>query len=218
MVRTTGFRPVNQSSTLCLSTNMLPSSNGLGHLGFQPLDEDSNSSGSTKYIKDERLGSDRLERINEKTKNMGSRKDRKLKKYSNNFNKMFDFYLSLYRSGLITFCGIRVEVEFNVDGSDGKLGFREYDNGRFKNKTPISRHPNILKGVIIGKKGWGLWLNNWSEGIVDWTFTKEEILEEFSKRNIEIPESLMNDWDNRIETLKRKRNLSYLKEINRDVV
>lgn len=186
-------------------------------LGFQPSLLESGFDSHTQYkiIKYETLGSHRLERINEKTKNMGSRKDRKLKKYSNNFNKMFDFYLSVYRSGLITFCGNTVNVDFDVDGSDGKLGFREYDNGRFKQRTPVSRHPNILKGVIIGKKGWGLWLNNWSEGIVEWSFTKEEILEEFSSRNIVIPESLMNDWDNRLETLKRKRNhnmyMDYLK-------
>lgn len=123
---------------------------------------------------------------------------------------MFNFYLSLYRSGLITFCGVDVVVDFDVEGSDGKFGFREYDNGRFKNKTPVSRHPNILRGVIIGKKGWGLWVEQWSQGIVDWSFTKEEILEEFHKRNIVIPESLMIEWDKLIERKKTHRNENYL--------
>lgn len=128
---------------------------------------------------------------------------------------MFDFYLGIYRSGIITFCGIGVEVDFDPDGSDGKFGFREYDNGRFKHKTPVSRHPNILKGVITGKKGWGLWVEQWSQGIVEWTFTKEEILEEFEKHNIEIPEPLMIEWDKLIEKKKRIRNQKYWDELHK---
>ena len=122
---------------------------------------------------------------------------------------MFEFYLSVYRSGLITFCGVGVTVDFDVNGSDGKFGFREYDNGRFKHKTPVSRHSNILRGVIIGKKGWGLWVEQWSQGIVEWSFTKEEILEEFTKRGIEIPEPLMKEWDKLIERKRVKRNIDY---------
>jgi len=109
---------------------------------------------------------------------------------------------------------VGVEVDFDVNGSDGKFGFREYDNGRFKHKTPISKHPNILRGVIIGKKGWGLWVEQYSQGIVEWSFTKEEILEEFTKRNIEIPEPLMLEWDKLIERKRIKRNLEYLKSLN----
>ena len=128
---------------------------------------------------------------------------------------MFDFYLSVYRTGLITFCGVGVEVDFDVNGSDGKFGFREYDNGRFKLKTPVSRHSNILRGVIIGKKGWGLWVEQWSQGIVDWSFTKEELLLEFEKRNIIIPEPLMIEWDKLIERKKIKRNQEYLEIISK---
>ena len=123
---------------------------------------------------------------------------------------MFNFYLKVYRTGLITFCGVGVQVDFDIEGSDGKFGFREYDNGRFKHMNPISRHPNILRSVIIGKKGWGLWVEQWSQGIVDWTFTKEEILEEFTSRDIEIPESLMKEWDKLIERKRIKRNQEYL--------
>ena len=126
---------------------------------------------------------------------------------------MFNFYLKINRSGLITFCGIDVKVKFDINSSDGKFGFREYDNGMFKNKIPTSKHPNILKSVIIGKKGWGLWLNTWSEGIVDFCFTKDEIINEFTKRNVEIPEPLMKDFNNRIEMLKVKRNQNYLKNL-----
>ena len=42
---------------------------------------------------------------------------------------MFEFYLKIYRSGLITFCGSIVVIEKGE--SDAKFAFREYDNGRF---------------------------------------------------------------------------------------
>lgn len=126
---------------------------------------------------------------------------------------MFDFYLSVYRSDLISFCGVGVEIDFDVNASDGKFGFREYDNGRFKHKTPITRHPNILRGIIIGKKGWGLWCEQWSQGIVDCTFTKEEILSDFNKHNITIPEPLMLEWNKLIERKKIKRNRDYFNNL-----
>ena len=65
---------------------------------------------------------------------------------------------------------------------------------------------------MIGKKSWGLWVDQWSDGIVDWTFTLEEILEEFSSNNIEIPESFLLDFKNRIQKKKEIRNQ---KEIER---
>lgn len=74
-----------------------------------------------------------------------------------------------------------------------------FDNGMFKNgKSIITRHQNIVKGVIIGKKSWGLWVNEWSDGIVEGSFTKREILEDFKKFNISIPDSLLKDFENRI--------------------
>lgn len=71
-----------------------------------------------------------------------------------------------------------------------------------------SRHPNILKSVIISKKSWGLWLNEWTDGICEWCFTKEEILGQFG--DIEIPESFLLDFDNVLSRKKQKRNLKYL--------
>jgi hypothetical protein len=118
---------------------------------------------------------------------------------------MFNFYLKVYRTGLITFCGDKVEVDYDPNGGDGKFSFREYDNGRFKHMNPISCHPNILRGVIIGKKGWGLWVKQWSEGISEGSFTKREILEDFEKLGIEIPEPLMKEWDTLIIRLIRQR-------------
>jgi hypothetical protein len=126
---------------------------------------------------------------------------------------MFEFYLKIYRSGLITFCGSIVVIDYEKDGSDGKFSFREYDNGRFKFINPKSRHPNVLKAVISGKKGWGLWVSQWTEGIVECSFTKEEILKEFESRGIEIPESLMLEWDKLIVKMKNIRNENYLKQL-----
>ena len=129
---------------------------------------------------------------------------------------MFDFYLKIYRSGLITFCGSIVVIDYEKDGSDGKFSFREYDNGRFKFINPKSRHPNLLKAVISGKKGWGLWVKTWSEGITEWTFTKEEILKEFEERGIEIPEPLMIEWDKLIDKMKNIRNKKYFDELEKN--
>lgn len=72
--------------------------------------------------------------------------------------------------------------------------------------------------MIIGKKAWGLWLNTYAEGIVDWSFTKEEIVNEFTMNDIMIPTSLMKDFDNRINMLKIKRNEDYLEKLKKKVV
>ena len=62
-----------------------------------------------------------------------------------------------------------------------------------------------------------LWVETWSQGIVDWSFTKEELLFEFEKRNIIIPEPLMIEWDNLRERKKIKRNEEYFKLISKKI-
>ncbi len=109
----------------------------------------------------------------------------------------------MYRTKLITFCGSEVKVEFDVNGRDGKNCFNDYENGVFKFKeTIVTRHPNILKGVITSKKGWGLWVKEWSSGISDGLFSKDEILNEFEIRNIKLPDFLILEFDNLIEKKK----------------
>ena len=77
--------------------------------------------------------------------------------------------------------------------------FRKYDNGDYKNNIIIkTRHPNIVKSVLIGKKSWGLHVKMWSEGVSEGSFTKHEILDEFNKVNIIIPEPLLLDLNNQI--------------------
>ena len=120
---------------------------------------------------------------------------------------MFNFFLTCYRKGILTFCGVQVNVEFDLNGNEGKLVFRQYDNGQYQQgKTISSRHPNIVKGVITGKKSWGLFLNQWTDGIAEGVFTKYEILDEFTQRGITIPEPLLNDFNNRLWKKRIKYN------------
>jgi len=49
-------------------------------------------------------------------------------------------------------------------------------------------------------------LNEWTDGIVEGSFTDREILEEFTKNGIVIPESLLNDFDNRLRQKRIKRH------------
>ena len=90
---------------------------------------------------------------------IGTKHDRKLQKYSENFNQIFIFFLQSYRKGILTFCGSHINpIELDVNEIEGKNVFRKYDNGDYKNDKLIkTRHPNIVKGVLIGKKAWGLW-------------------------------------------------------------
>jgi len=151
------------------------------------------------------------QRIQLKKKQIDSKNHRKLQKYSTNFNEIFSFFLKSYRKGILTFCGSNVEVDFDYNEGNSKFCFRKYDNGEYKFQSIKSKHPNILKSVIIGKKSWGLFLQQWSDGIVDWSFTEEEILQEFKDNNITIPEPLLKDFRNVILKKKIKRNDEYLK-------
>lgn len=67
--------------------------------------------------------------------------------------------------------------------------------------------------IIKGKRGFGLWLQQYSEGIGQGLFTKHEILGEFNQRNIIIPESLLRDFNNRIWNVR-----SSLEENNKQLI
>ena len=112
---------------------------------------------------------------------------------------MFSFFLKSYRSGILDFCGSGVNVTYEKTGPNGKYGFRLFDDGQMNIHELKSCHPNILKSVIIGKKSWGLHLKMWSEGISEGTFTQREILEQFHQNNIEIPQKLMDEFDNLVK-------------------
>ncbi len=98
-----------------------------------------------------------------------------------------------------------IDVEFDINGPDGKETIKHYENGKYVNKTIFTKHPNIVMGIIMGKKSWGLHVKMWSEGIGERCFTKEEILNDFTQRGIVVPDFLSLDFDNHIR--KRKIRL-----------
>jgi len=120
---------------------------------------------------------------------------------------MFHFFLSSYRKNILTFCGAIVEVKYDSEGPDCKEGFRLFENGYFsKGNIPTSRHSNILLAIIVAKKSWGLHKDMWVDGIIEGSFTKREILQQFEECNITIPESLLQDFQNSIIKKIRKKN------------
>lgn len=148
----------------------------------------------------------RDERLKEVSQRVGTRHERALKKYSDKLLRVFNFFYLISRKGLITFCGQQIYVYHDVNGPDAKLVFRNFEDGHYnKGQKIVTRHPNVVFNVLTGKKGWGLWKDQWAEGIADWTFTKEEILEEFNQRNIEIPEQFMKEFEDFIWKKKLKR-------------
>ncbi len=90
-----------------------------------------------------------------------------------------------------------------MNGISGKDCFNNYENGVYKfRETMITKHPNIVKGVLTSKKGWGLWMKEWSDGIGEGLFTKEEILGEFEDKKIVLPDSFLIEFDNLIKKKK----------------
>ena len=109
---------------------------------------------------------------------------------------------------MLTFCGSEVNVSFDINGISGKECFKRFENGYYKDKEIITRHSNVVRSVIIGKKSWGLWVGEWTDGIVEGSFTKHEILNEFE--GINMPENLIKEFNNRIKQkiIKRYENKS----------
>lgn len=130
---------------------------------------------------------------------MLTREEKRRRRHSDEFNRIFTFFLKSYHYKILDFSGVEVRTTMDINEDDGKVCFKKFDNGEYKGMENIPcRHPNILKGVIVGKKSWGLHVKMWSEGISEGTFTKRELLEQFKEHNIEIPEPFLNDFDNTI--------------------
>ncbi len=147
---------------------------------------------------EKQLKEERLKRIEERKSVIKPKKDRKLMNYSANFTEIFDFFLSSYRKGILTFAGVGVDVNRDKKSDDGKFSFRLFDNGRFTGTSVVSKHPNILKAVITAKKSWGLHCKMWAEGICDMDFTKKEILSQFEEAGVTIPECFLKELNNKI--------------------
>lgn len=110
---------------------------------------------------------------------------------------------------MLDFCGCDVIVHSDPNGPDSKECFKMFENGQMKIHNLVSSEPDILKGVIVGKKSWGLHMKMWSDGIGDGEFRMKDILEDFEKQDITIPDPLIRDFENTI----RKR-IVYNRENN----
>lgn len=141
----------------------------------------------------------------------GNRHDRKIEKYNDNFNEIFNFFLNSYRKGLLTFGTEAVIVNFEKSGRTGKDIFRRFEDGQFRDKPITSRHNNIVKSVIIAKKSWGLHVKMWSEGISDHDFTIQEILDSFLDVGIKVPGVLLKGFENEVTRLKMIKIDDYFK-------
>jgi hypothetical protein len=115
------------------------------------------------------------------------------------------FLISFYRKGLLTFCGSdlsNITIGFHPEADDARLNFRKFDNGQYAVNDIChelySRHPNIIRGVIIGKKSWGLHLNMWIDGVVEGTFRIQDFIDDFNQHGIKVPDSLLQDFKNRV--------------------
>lgn len=147
----------------------------------------------------------RHERLLRRSKEIGTQHQRKLRRYSDGFNEKFNFFLMSYRKGLLSFSGDIIDIGYDRDAKDAKESFRMFEDGQFKGKRIYTTQPNVLFAVISAKKSWGLWCDEWSDGIVDWCFTKEEILGQFEEVGLKIPDSFLLEFNNRI--LKKKIKL-----------
>jgi hypothetical protein len=150
------------------------------------------------------------ERLKQRSAIVGTRHTRKLRRYSDSFYEIFNFFLQSYRKGILIFGGDIVEVQYDINAYHATEVFRRFEDGQYKLIKITSCHPNIVKSVIVAKKAWGLWCTSWSEGIAECNFTKEEILKTFEDAKIKIPEKFLIEFDNRIKFTKQRRLEKYL--------
>lgn len=111
--------------------------------------------------------------------------------------------MNCYRKIGLTFSGsLDPIIIFDRNGYNGKDVYMRLENGEYRNgKEIITRHPNIVFGIIKGKKSWGLHVKMWSEGIGEGSFTISEILEDFFKKKVEIPECYLKEFVNSINNI-----------------
>ena len=138
------------------------------------------------------------DRIEQKLKKIGTRKESHLKKFTPKFIEMFTFFVKINRNDFLSFCGSDTKIIYDPNGDNAMFVFRKYDNGFYKNKEITTCHPNLLRYAICGKKAWGLWRTLYAEGIAEGSFTKKEILNEFEKRKIKIPDSFLVELEKNI--------------------
>lgn len=132
-------------------------------------------------------------------------RNKKKEKFSDRFNLIFNFFLQSYRKGILTFAGTKIDVVEDVNSFCARGTFRRFDDGYYKYTTIPSRHPNVIKAVIIAKKSWGLHLKEWTDGIAEGLFLRSELLGQFEKNNIKIPEQFLKEFNNLIYSKMLKK-------------
>lgn len=94
--------------------------------------------------------------------------------------------------------------------------FKKYENGEYT-KTQLystgieTKHPNLFRVLVMTKKSWGLWKNQWAEGVIEGTFLRSEIISIFEDRHIKIPEPFLNDFLNTVRKGKLKNFMEFYK-------
>lgn len=83
----------------------------------------------------------------------------KIKKYSENFNRDFNWYLK-YRSTFDFDGHLDRDIVYSKDGIDGKQAFFLFDSQGILNST---RHPNILRSLLKTKGSINLHIKMWKE-------------------------------------------------------
>lgn len=80
-------------------------------------------------------------------------------KYSENFNRDFNYYLSSRH--IFNFDGrLDRDIEFDKNGIDGKKAFYKFDS---EGKLVPTKHPNILKALLKTKGSINLHIKMWKE-------------------------------------------------------
>lgn len=128
-----------------------------------------------------------------------------MRKHSENFLVSARFYLKFYRN-VSDFAGVNIVINYDKKGEDALTVFKEYENGLYKIKPIITKHPNLLKSLIGGKKAWGLQLNQWAEGVSQSLFSPKDILDGV---NIHIPTSFLGDFYTRCYQYSLKQDSTF---------
>ena len=147
------------------------------------------------------------------------RHSRKLEKFSDNFNEIFNFFLNGFRMGLFDTPGEYFRVDYDKDAESGKMAFRRYEDGKFANTSNKhfnfvikSRQPNITYAVICAKKSMGLNMSMWIDGIAECNFTAQEIIDDFERIGLKMPVGFQTDLRNRSHAMKIDLALKQLKK------
>ncbi len=104
-------------------------------------------------------------------------------KYSNNFNRDFNWYINVRYH--FNFSGaLPLDIQFDINGIDGKKAFLLYDSQGILKPT---KHPTLLANLILIKGGVNLHIKMYAEDRASFLLPKPEF--EYLCKSINAP-----DW------------------------